>query len=43
MVYFNGTTSIFDSDVINIDFLFILPEVFLALSLSSLLIFGACV
>ena len=43
MVYFNGTTSIFDSDVIGIDFLFILPEVFLALSLSSLLVFGACV
>lgn len=43
MVYFNGTFSMFNSDVIGIDFLFILPEVFLALSLSSLLVFGACV
>lgn len=43
MASFNETFSMFDADVIGIDFLFMLPEIFLALSLSSLLVFGACV
>ena len=36
-------TPLFDPEVLGIDFLLVLPEVFLALSVSSLLVFGACV
>lgn len=32
----------FDKLAIGIDFLFILPEIFIAIALSSLLVFGAC-
>ena len=43
MVSYNDYTLQFEADVIGLDFLFLLPEVFLALSLSALLVFGACV
>lgn len=43
MVSYNGSFLNYNADVIGVDFLFLLPEVFLALALSGLLIFGSCV
>jgi hypothetical protein len=43
MVSHNGFSLTFEADVMGLDFLFLLPEVFLALSLSAILLFGACV
>jgi hypothetical protein len=44
MKYFDSTSITSDIPIpFGFDFLFFLPEVFIALSLSSVLVFGACV
>jgi NADH-quinone oxidoreductase subunit N len=43
MVSYNEYTLNWEASILGQDFLFFLPEVFLALALSALLVFGACV
>jgi hypothetical protein len=43
MVSYNEYTLDWEASILGQDFLFFLPEVYLALALSGLLVFGACV
>jgi hypothetical protein len=43
MVSYNESILLVEADVMGLDFLFLLPEVFLTLAVSAVLLFGACV